>query len=107
MNVAEQQRMLLEICSLKRLQKMGITIQNMKGQVCDRAAMKYKWFERIGRKCITLGFYYCPDKYVSLVFLLALGRGKCVFMLLYITRPRDITSPIAIIHGCDRPACTM
>ena len=41
MNVAQQQRMLLEIGSLKRVQKMGIAIQNTKGQVCDRAAMKY------------------------------------------------------------------
>ena len=45
-------------------------------------------------KYISLLFYYCPDKCVSLV-LYMVG----LFVLLYITRSRGITSTIAIAIG--------
>ena len=48
------------------------------------------------RKYVSLVFYYCPDKCVSLVLLLAQG---CVFVLFSITRPRGITTTITIAIG--------
>jgi len=39
------------------------------------------------RKYISLVFYYCPDKCVNLVLLLA---EECLFVLLYIARPRAL-----------------
>ena len=44
----------------------------------------------------SLLFYYCPDKCVSLSLLLKV-EVECLFVLLYITRPRDITSTIMAI----------
>ena len=68
---------LLEVDSFKRWPKKSIAIQ-MWGQ----------GYYRI--------FYYCPDKCVNLVLLLA---EECLFVLLYIARPRGITSTIAIAIG--------
>ena len=49
-------------------------------------------------KYIFIVFYDGPDKciYISLVFLL---EERCLFVLLYITRPRGISSTIAIAIG--------
>ena len=52
-------------------------------------------------KYIFIVFYNGPDKciYVSLVFCQRKLDEKCLFVLLYITRPRGITSTIAIATG--------
>jgi len=51
------------------------------------------------RKYISLIFYYCPDKCVNLVLLLAYGRGR-VFVRITVHYPAPrITSTIAIAIG--------
>ena len=57
------------------LTENSIAIQNMRGQVQYRAAKDDNGWEKMvdlkNRKYISLVFYYCSDKCVSLVLLLA------------------------------------
>ena len=94
MNAAEQQRTLLEVGSFKYWPKKEYCYSKHEIQGCDRAAKNdYGSIELVGffrffffRKYMLLVFYYCPDKYVILVFMLALGRGR-VFVNIHYTDP--------------------
>ena len=63
---------------IQTLTEKSIAIQNLRVQRYDRAAKddndSKKMVDLKKRKYISLVFYYCPDKFVSLVLLLACVR---------------------------------
>jgi len=60
---------------IQTLTEKSIAIQNIRGQGYYRAAKDDNGSEKMvdlkNRKYVSLVFYYCPDKCVSLVLLLA------------------------------------
>jgi len=60
---------------IQKLTEKSIAIQNMRGQGCDMTAKDDNGSNELedlnNRKYILLVFYNCPDKYVSLVVMLA------------------------------------
>ena len=110
-NAAKHQQKLLEVGSFKRWPKRVSVFEIWEGRGCARAAkddngLKYLVVWKKNGNYILLVFYYCPDKYFSLLVMLSLGRWRVFVYITYINPARGITSTIAIaIRPSPRIQC--